>query len=313
MFTHGIALKTTLVCLFQQTFFNMYMEQICKANGIDTNSKLQAHVPCTELKMSKDGSPSTITPEIRKQQDKFRSNVGAILFLARCTMPTLSFAVGRLGRFASNSGPPHWKEMQHLVKHIKTVRNAGLVYRRPPSNDPQSFRPQAIVSHWNNGKPNFRCYSDSDFAGCPDTSRSTSGAVITWMGAAIAWGASLQACVTLSTAEAEMVALCKLTQEVMWMRRFISELMGYELEFKSDLHCDNQATLKLVDKRVHHARTKHIKLRQNFVREQKDAQQVNPIHIATKDNLSDIFTKPLSRALQDRFWPSLTGSPAVYT
>jgi len=72
------------------------------------------------------------------------------------------------------------------------------------------------------------------------------------------------------------------------------------------------ATLKLVDNRVHHARTKHIKLRQNFVREQKDAGLVNPIHIPTGDNLADSFTKPVARVTQDKHWFQLTGLQPRY-
>jgi hypothetical protein len=83
------------------------------------------------------------------------------------------------------------------------------------------------------------------------------------MGAAICWMSSLQACVTLSTAEAEMVALSKGAQEVIWLRRFIGELLGQEITVPTNLLCDNMATLHMIDKRVYHARTKHIKLRQN--------------------------------------------------
>ena len=155
-------------------------------------------------------------------------------------------------------------------------------------------------------------HTDSDFAGCPDTLRSTSGGVVSWMGAAICWNSSLQACVTLSTAESEMVALSKGAQEVIWLRRFIGELMGGKITVPTKIYCDNQATLQLIDNRVHHSRTKHNALRQNFVREHKDSNELDPQYIATTLNISDMFTKPVNKSTMDSHIPLLTGMKPIY-
>ena len=251
------------------------------------------------------------------EQAKFRANVGALLFLCRCTMPMISFAVGRLGRFSSNSGESHWKEMKHLIRFIKSFRHMGIRYSRPNPGEPgyiSSLVPKAILASYNSQKvPHFRCYTDSDFAGCPDSSRSTSGNVVVWMGAAISWASQLQACVTLSTAEAEMVALSKLSQEVIWLRRFIEEIFAYDIEVPTKIYCDNQATRKLIDNRVHHARTKHIKLRQNFVREHKDSGELDPVYIATDSNIADDFTKVLSQTVIDSHCPGIMGYVPKYS
>ena len=192
----------------------------------------------------------------------------------------------------------------------------GIKYSRPvqgQSGYVSSLIPTAIMTSYNSQNvAHFQCYTDSDFAGCPDTLRSTSGGCIVWMGAAISWASQLQACVTLSVAEAEMVAMSKATQELIWTRRFISELMDSKFTVPSTIHCDNTAALALVDNRVHHARTKHISLRQNFIREQKLAGHVNPIHIATELNLADGFTKPVNQATHDNHCQYLTGMKPTY-
>ena len=291
------------------------MKQACKANGVDINGKSSVHTPCTEIKLRKSDAPKIVTNDIAKQQEKYRSNVGIFLFLARCTLPAIAYAVGRLARFGSNSGPPHWKEMQHLVKYVKSVRNSGLKYTRPDPKDPlfiNAATPTAIMSEWNRNKPHFRCYTDSDFAGCPDTNRSTSGNCIRWMGAAISWSSTLQACVTLSTAEAEMVALTKGAQDVIWLRRFISELCGSDIKVPSPIYCDNRATLALLENRQFHSRTKHIALRENFVRERTDTLELSPIFVPTLSNAADIFTKPCNQTVMDRHWHFLTGMSPTY-
>ena len=52
-----------------------------------------------------------------------------------------------------------------------------------------------------------------------------------------------------------MVALSKAAQEVIWLRRFVSELLGGEFTVPSTIDVDNNATLDLVDNRTHHSRS----------------------------------------------------------
>ena len=57
-----------------------------------------------------------------------------------------------------------------------------------------------------------------------DTSRSTSGYVMTYAGGAVSWQSRLQKSVALSTTEAEYIAVIESDKEVIWMKDFIREL-----------------------------------------------------------------------------------------
>ena len=127
------------------------------------------------------------------------------------------------------------------------------------------------------------------------------------MGAAISWMSVMQVCVTLSSAEAEMVAMTKMAQETIWFRRFIEEIMGDSIKVPTKLLCDNQAALALVDNRVHHARTKHIKLRQNFIREKKLSGELDPIYVGTQAQVADPLTKAVPSSILERFHRDITG------
>ena len=59
-------------------------------------------------------------------------------------------------------------------------------------------------------------YSDADYADKSNDRRSVSGTVITLEGAAVSWGSSTQRFVTLSTAEAEYVALGEGVKEALF-------------------------------------------------------------------------------------------------
>ena len=64
-----------------------------------------------------------------------------------------------------------------------------------------------------------------------DTSRSTSGYVMTYAGGAVSWQSRLQKAVALSTTEAEYMAVVEAGKEVIWMREFIGELGIRQEEF----------------------------------------------------------------------------------
>ena len=60
-------------------------------------------------------------------------------------------------------------------------------------------------------------YSDADWGGDKNDCKSTSGFIFQIGGTAITWQSKKQTCVTLSTAEAEYVALAGAAQEAVWL------------------------------------------------------------------------------------------------
>jgi uncharacterized beta-barrel protein YwiB (DUF1934 family) len=67
---------------------------------------------------------------------------------------------------------------------------------------------------------------------------------------------------------------------------------GYKLT-KVPLLCDNESAIKMADNPVEHSRTKHIVIRYHFLRDHQQKGDIEISYINTKDQLADIFTKPL--------------------
>ena len=126
------------------------------------------------------------------------------------------------------------------------------------------------------------------------------------MGAAVSWNSNLQACVTLSTAEAELVAMTKSAQEVIWFRRLMED-MGIKSESSSLLYCNNTASLALLKNRQFHSRTKRIDLRRNFTIEHTSTGELAPTYVPTDDNLADCFTEPVKLPVIERHFTALAG------
>ena len=134
---------------------------------------------------------------------------------------------------------------------------------------------------------------DSDWAGCPDTRRSTSGFVLMLNGAAISWKSKRQSVVALSTAEAEFVAASTMIQEVVYARHLLDRL-SFPQPDPTVIFEDNATCIKWAGGAVGGSdRAKHIDLREHFVHE---AQRNNVLRLEVikgTDNVADILTKPL--------------------
>jgi hypothetical protein len=59
------------------------------------------------------------------------------------------------------------------------------------------------------------------------------------------------------------------------------------------LLCDNESAIRMADNPVEHSRTKHIDIRYHFLRDHQQKGDIEIVYVNTKEQLVDIFTKPL--------------------
>ena len=67
-------------------------------------------------------------------------------------------------------------------------------------------------------------WTDADWGGDKDTSRSTSGYLFTFSGGAITWKTKKQSTVALSSTEAEYIAATLVAKEGLWLKSIFDEL-----------------------------------------------------------------------------------------
>ena len=103
-----------------------------------------------------------------KEMEKisYSSAIGSLMYAQVCTRPNIAFIVGMLGRYVSNPGMDHWIAAKRVMKYLKRTKEYMLTYQSSDQLD--------IVG-----------FSDSDFAGCLDSTKSTSGYVFLLAGGAI--------------------------------------------------------------------------------------------------------------------------------
>ena len=133
-------------------------------------------------------------------------------------------------------------------------------------------------------------FSDSDFAGCCATLRSSSGSVLYFKGVPVAWSSRRQTLRALSTCEAEYIALYDTLQLVL--------SSGYLDWFRQNsacpnIFCDNQSAISVSETNLPTKKTKHFMLRLHQVREY--ARDI--AYVPTGINRADPLTKPMPKPL----------------
>jgi hypothetical protein len=107
----------------------------------------------------------------------------------------------------------------------------------------------------------------------------------------VSWSSKKQTSIALSTNEAEYVVAGQCCAQLLWMRQNLQDF-GYNLS-KVPLLYDNEIAIRLADNPVEHSRTKHIDIRNHFLRDHQERGDIDIYHISTENQLADISTKPL--------------------
>jgi hypothetical protein len=134
-------------------------------------------------------------------------------------------------------------------------------------------------------------YSDADWAGCKIDRKSTSGTYQFLGRSLVSWASKKQNSVALSTAKVEYIAAGHCCAQLLWIRQTLRDY-GYKLT-KVPLLCDNESAIRMADNPIEHSRTKHIAIWYHFLRDHQQLGNIEIAYINTKDQLADIFTKPL--------------------
>lgn len=186
--------------------------------------------------------------------------------------PDISFSVNYLSRFNNNPGKRHWLAAKRILRYLKGTIDDRLTFSKS--------------DHL------LRGYSDSDFANDLDERKSVSGYVFKLFGGVISWRSRKQTTISLSTTEAEYVALNSCCQEAIWLKGLYQELIP-KCDEVPVLFCDNQSALCIAKNHMYSNRTKHIDIKHHFIRELFEKGFVDMKYIRSEDMLADMFTKPL--------------------
>ncbi|SCV69331.1 BQ2448_2351 [Microbotryum intermedium] len=215
------------------------------------------------------------TPTEHKRM-RYLQAVGSLMYAALGTRPDLAYAVSYLAQFAKQPGPTHWTAIKHVLRYIRGTVSYGLRYTPTPG-------------------PLYG-YSDSNWGACVRTSKSTMGYAYFLAGATISWCSKRSSHVADSTTDAKYIALSQSSKEAIHLQQLLEEL-GIPRTAPTLIYGNNQGANSLTRNPSSFAGTRHIRIREHFVREMVKKRKIKVEYIATANMVLDILTKALEPKL----------------
>ena len=197
--------------------------------------------------------------------------------MAISTRPYISNAVRSVARYCSAPKAVHWRSALGILAYINGIGGFVITYQR---------RTTVGVS--------LEVSADADYASKATDRRSVSGGIIMCAGACVCLFSRVQKCATLSTSEAEYVALGDAVKELLFLRQvwrlmILGKGMPCFLVFE-----DNQGALQLSKIPVSNSNSKHIDVRHYFLRELVRQGDIFVNRVPSEYQHADILTKLLA-------------------
>ncbi|KAK8951018.1 hypothetical protein KSP39_PZI003140 [Platanthera zijinensis] len=232
-----------------------------------SDSKPAATPMITGEKLSKEDGEEKTSPEV------YRSLIGSLMYLTN-TRPDIEHAVSIASRFMQSPSIKHMIAAKRILRYLNGTRSLGLRYEKGDNC-------------------NITGYSDSDWAGCSDDRKSTSGYMFYIGPNPISWCTRKQKTIALSSTEAEYTALSETVREAIWLRQLLTEIKGKEVS-PVKIMVDNTSAIALAKNPIFHNRTKHLQIKLHHTRDLVSRGEIELSYCKTENQIADALTKPLS-------------------
>nr|GEV82595.1 retrovirus-related Pol polyprotein from transposon TNT 1-94 [Tanacetum cinerariifolium] len=243
-----------------------YFQEILIKHGMTSCDSVDTPMATKHLDADLSGTPI--------DQTKYRSMVGALMYLT-ASRPDIMHATCYCARYQAKPTKKHLTVVKWIFRYLKDTIHMGLWYPKDISFELTAF-------------------SDLNHVGCLDSRKSTSGGIQFLGGNKLAsWSSKKQDCTSMSSVEAEYVSLFAYYAQVLWMR---TQLTDYGFHFnKIHMYCDSKAAIAISCNLVQHSCTKHIDVKNHFIKEKVEKGIVELFFVRTEYELADLFTKALPR------------------
>nr|GEW10187.1 ribonuclease H-like domain-containing protein [Tanacetum cinerariifolium] len=233
------------------------VEILKRAHMVNCNLS-RTHID-TESKLESDGDPVS-NPTL------YRSLAGSLQYFT-FTRPDISYAVQQVCLYMHDPLEPHFSALKRILRYVRGILDYGLQLFSSSTTD--------LVA-----------YSYADWAGCHTTRR-----YCVFLGNnLLSWSSKRQSTLSRSSAETKYRGAVNVVAETCWLRNLLRELHT-PLSSATLVYCDNVCAVYLSSNPVQHQRTKHIEIDIHFVRDLVAAGQVRVLHVPSRYQYADIFTK----------------------
>ena len=219
----------------------------------------------SSTKLNVDSSGVEVSPTL------YRSIIRSLLHLT-ASKPDIAFSVGVCARYQAAPKESHLIAVKRIIRYVNETPDYGLWYSK-------------------DSKTCLAGYSDVDWAGSADDRKSTSGGCFYLGNNLVSWMSKKQNSMSLSTAEAEYIAVGSCYTQLLWMKKLLHD---YRIpQYTMCVFCDNTSAIYLSKNPVQHSKSKHIEIQYHFIWDLVEDKVVCLEFIHMDNQKADIFTKPL--------------------
>jgi hypothetical protein len=219
--------------------------------------------------------PRTPHPEVASLYAKL---IGELMFIAINTQPLIAQPVNALARFMTNANSELYVLAKGVLRYLKGVKSRKIVWCASRVKFP--FVPCELYA-----------YSDASWADIVPQRKSSLSYLIFCNNAVFSWKASLSSVLAMSSAEAELIALCACAADVAYCRKLANELGFLQLR-PTVIHEDNLGAKQIAESGNFKGRSKHFELRWRFLHHYINRGIVSIKAIKRDLQLADLGTAP---------------------
>ena len=208
----------------------------------------------------------------KDKREFFHSTTQKLLYLGKRVRPEILPAVSFLTKRVQKPTEEDYTKLVRVIQYIRKYKSLGIVLE-------------------GNGKYGVYAYVDASFGVHPDM-KSHTGSTISVGKGPIHCKSSTQKINTKSSTEAELVAVCDSSNQIIWTRNFLIA-QGYDIK-EATIFEDNKSTIEMVKNgKSNSDRTKHIAVRFYFIADRVSSKEVKLVYMPTEDMVADLLTKPM--------------------
>ena len=211
---------------------------------------------------------------------------GAVLWAVTRTRPDLMFVAARMSQYSTKTPAAVKLWGVQALKYVASTMTLGLEYKRDPGPMLGEFQQLSLPR----SSDTLELYSDASHA--PAGGKSMQTTIAAWRGSLVAWEATRQPFVTLSSAEAELVSMVHSVQMSDSIVPVIEELI--QTDMRIALMADNAAALASFAPSSGSWRNRHLRLRAASARERVELGTLTAAYVPGDLQVADVGTKPLS-------------------
>lgn len=253
----------------------------------------------------KDDSKSATTPALSTQilhadEDgepfdghfDYRRLIGKLNYLEKSSRPEIAFAVHQCARFSAAPKKSHAKAVRRIGQYLLATKERGYCIK-PEGEEFEVSADASYCGEWESSR-SYEAMTDSTMA------KSRTGYGISFAQCIVTWQSKLQTEVTLSTTEAEFVALSAAAREAIYLMRLMDELRSNNFPIMEDnvtLKCtikeDNSGAYELAKENKFRPRTRHINAKYWHFLGWLQQGRIKVEQVPTMEQKADIWTKAL--------------------